>query len=264
MSEIDNIQILTIELKAISACIDEYTDEPNVTTWRESMLHALDDGDYDVLVYSCRRLLKWYGDAQKEILSNEYVFNKKAHKDNFKRLGELTDELNKNPEKYKALIGRKEIPVNNQYGVQALLRLLDRFHQVVIQLRDRHDDRETIDVVDEYDVQDLLHALLRVFYDDVRAEEWTPSYAGSSKRQDFLLKSQKIVIEVKKTRKGLGNKELGDQLLIDIGSYKSHPDCKTLICFVYDVENRVKNPRGFENDLSKMTDGVDVHVIVRP
>ena len=43
-----------------------------------------------------------------------------------------------------------------------------------------------------------------------------------------------------------------------------NPDCESLICFVYDVDNRVKNPRGFETDLSKRTDGVDVHVIVRP
>jgi len=260
----ENIKIITIELNAISACIDKYTSEPNVTTWRKSMLQALNDGDYDVLVYSCKTLLKWYGDSLDEILSNQYVYNKQVHKDNFKKLAEITDDLVKNSEQYKSLLAINETPVKSQYGLKDLLWVLDRFHQVVIQLRNRHEDRDTIDVVDEYDVQDLLHALLRVFFDDVRAEEWTPSYAGGSKRQDFLLKTQKTVIEVKKTRKGLGSKELGEQLLIDIGSYKSHPDCKTLVCFVYDVENRVNNPRGFEKDLSKNTDGVDVHVIVRP
>ena len=32
----------------------------------------------------------------------------------------------------------------------------------------------------EYDVQDLLHALLRPWINDIRPEEFTPSYAGSS------------------------------------------------------------------------------------
>ena len=78
----------------------------------------------------------------------------------------------------------------------------------------------------------LLHALLLLYFDDVRAEEWTPSYAGKSSRMDFLLKNERVVIEVKKTRQGLADKELGDQLIIDVDRYKVHPDCKRLICFV--------------------------------
>ena len=83
---------------------------------------------------------------------------------------------------------------------------------------------------DEYDVQDLLHALLRIFFKDIRPEEWVPSYAGSSSRMDFLLHQEEIVIEVKMTRDGLKQKELVDQLLIDIARYEKHPGCKTLIC----------------------------------
>ena len=45
----------------------------------------------------------------------------------------------------------------------------------------------------------LLHALLLLYFDDIRAEEWTPSYAGKSARMDFLLKNEGVVIEVKKT-----------------------------------------------------------------
>ena len=61
----------------------------------------------------------------------------------------------------------------------------------------------TLDVEDEYDVQDLLHALLRLYFKDIRPEEWTPGYAGTSSSMDFLLHPEEIVIEVKKTRKGL-------------------------------------------------------------
>ncbi len=73
-------------------------------------------------------------------------------------------------------------------------------------MRCRYENRETLKIEDEYDVQDLLHALLLLYFDDVRAED----YAGKSSRMDFLLKNERVVIEVKKTRLGLADKELGD------------------------------------------------------
>ena len=144
-----------------------------------------------------------------------------------------------------------------------LNRVFSRFHKIARQLRSRYADRATIDITDEYDVQDLLHALLKLYFDDIRAEEWTPSYAGKSARVDFLLKNEQIVIEVKKTRQGLADKELGDQLIIDVDRYKAHPDCKKLICFVYDPEGRVTNPAGLINDLNTQHQGF-VDVIIEP
>jgi hypothetical protein len=110
----------------------------------------------------------------------------------------------------------------------------------------------------------LLHALLFIDFEDIRTEEWTPSYAGSSSRMDFLLKNEKIVIETKKTRKGLGSKEVGEELIIDIEKYQNHPDCKTLVCFVYDPEGRIPNPKGIENDLNRTEDDLTVKVIIAP
>ena len=50
-----------------------------------------------------------------------------------------------------------------------------------------------------------------------------PSYAGKSARMDFLLKTEQVVVETKKTRKGLDAKVLGDELLIDIQKISSAP-----------------------------------------
>lgn len=142
--------------------------------------------------------------------------------------------------------------------------LIRRFHKVARQLRSRHGSRNTIEIEDEYDVQDLFHSLLRIYFDDVRAEEYTPSYAGAASRVDFLLKEEKIIIEIKKTRQGLSAKEVGEQLIIDSQRYQAHPDCNTLVCFVYDPEGRVANPRGIENDLTKELNGVPVTVFITP
>jgi hypothetical protein len=79
-----------------------------------------------------------------------------------------------------------------------------------------------------------------------------------------LIKGEDIVIEIKKTRRGLEEKEIGEQLILDIAKYKKYPECQCLICFVYDPEGRIGNPRGLEKDLSDSQEDIDVKVVVRP
>lgn len=226
---------------------------------------ALSKNNYDIILFSCKEIEKWYQKNIDEILTNEYVFNKDVHEENTQLITDIINELESNEKEYKKELGLLTKPtVTTTLNDTLLSNLLNRFHQIVIQLRDRYDNRETIDVDDEYDVRELLHALLKIYCDDIRQEEWTPSYAGTASRQDFLLKNEKIVIETKKARKGLNNKELANELIIDIARYTTHPDCQKMICFVYDPENRIKNPRGFENDLSKTTDELTVIVYIRP
>ncbi len=148
--------------------------------------------------------------------------------------------------------------------IECLERIFERFHIVARQIRSRHNKRPTLEVADEYDVQDLTHALLKLYFDDVRAEEWTPSYAGKASRVDFLLKKEQIVVEIKKTRNGLTSPEVGTQLIEDIARYESHPDCGMLVCFVYDPGGLIANPRGLEGDLTRDAGAFPVRVYVRP
>jgi hypothetical protein len=149
-------------------------------------------------------------------------------------------------------------------AVAIVSSILGRFPLFARQCEDRHNNRAPFLVTDEYDVQDLLHAILKLHFDDVRPEEWTPSYAGNSSRTDFLLKKEQIVIEVKMTRKGLDQKELANQLIIDKARYKTHPDCKTLVCFVYDPDGKCHNPSGLEADLADEVGTPKVIVVVAP
>jgi hypothetical protein len=57
---------------------------------------------------------------------------------------------------------------------------------------------------------------LRLHFDDIRPEEWTPSYVSSSSRMDFLLKDIKTVIEVKLANDKLKDKKIGEQRIIEI------------------------------------------------
>lgn len=148
--------------------------------------------------------------------------------------------------------------------IDIVKNLCHRFFSVARQIRNRYDSRETLEINDEYDVQDLFHALLQINFEDIRPEEWTPSYAWTSSRVDFLLKNEEIVIEIKMTRKWLDRKEAWNQLIIDKARYKNHTNCKFLVCFVYDPEWRIWNPIWFENDLSSDDGWLETIVIVAP
>jgi len=159
----------------------------------------------------------------------------------------------------------KEQKILSSDSDQSLKSIIDKFHIFVLELKKRYNNRQGFKVQDEYDVQDLLRALLRIHFDDVREEEYTPSYAGGSKRMDFLLNKEEIVIEAKMTRKNLTDVKVGEQLTIDITYYKKHPRCKKLICFVYDPENKISNPIGLKDDLEEQsTKEMAVEVYIKP
>jgi hypothetical protein len=115
----------------------------------------------------------------------------------------------------------------------------------------------------EYDVQDLLHALLRPWISDIRPEEYTPSYAGSSTRMDFLLPAYELVIETKMIRDRAHAKKIGDELIIDIEHYRAHPQCKVLWCVVYDPDHLVTNAQGLMSDLSGQRKTKDGEMVVK-
>lgn len=149
-------------------------------------------------------------------------------------------------------------------AVSNLICILSRFHKFAKQLRHRYNGREQFVINDEYDVQDITRAILRLYFDDVRSEECTPSYAGGSSRMDFLIAEENIGIEIKKTRQGLKDRELGEQLMVDRDRYKNHHKCKYLICFIYDPDEFISNPAGLIKDLNGSWCGMGVHVVISP
>lgn|GEM_PF-1308381 len=128
-----------------------------------------------------------------------------------------------------------------------LEQVMLRFHEFVVALRDRPRCREGIEVQDEYDVQYLLEALLKLFFDDVRPEERTRSKAGSSNSIDFMLDEHGVAIEVKLASKSHKDKKIGEELAIDVQHYKGA--CHTLYCLIYDPDSQIKNRGGLLRDL---------------
>lgn len=225
----------------------------------------------------CENILKEYilnseatrfKDAQGSLVMGNPDHNFREHmKAKISFLTTLLEDLKKNPSFWEKKLQKKDkIDKQNSFEkpLNIITKICSKFHIVAEQLKHRHSNRETLKIKDEYDVQDLIFALLKLYFDDIRPEEVTPSYAGGSSRMDFLLKNENIVIEVKKTRDKLRDKEIGNQLIEDITRYQQHPNCRLLFCFVYDPDHLILNPSGLENHLNTSNEKFEVNVFITP
>lgn len=145
--------------------------------------------------------------------------------------------------------------------------LLIHFDAVANQLQLRRLGRKKFLIRDEYDVQDLLHALLALFFDDVVNEAWNPSYGFSPSRGDFLLFHNGTIIEVKATHTMSGNvrKKLEKDLSDDLIKYSANPACKKIYFFVYDPQRKITKPRQFEQGIERVKmAGIEIRAIITP
>lgn len=155
-------------------------------------------------------------------------------------------------------------PEPEQESLQLIRKVCLRLHTVARQLRLRKDSRPTIEIEDDHDLQDLLRALLKLEFDEVGVDEWTPPYAGSTPKTALLLNREQIVLVVKKTRPGLTMKEIAEQVMADSAFYSARNQCSTLFCFVYDPEGRIGSPKRLETDLTSVSNRYTVEVLVAP
>ncbi|MGR7526932.1 PD-(D/E)XK nuclease domain-containing protein [Klebsiella aerogenes] len=148
--------------------------------------------------------------------------------------------------------------------IEKLKSILGKFYSFQLNMNSRYNNRRGLTIDDEYDVQDLLRAILALHYDDVNAESTVPYQLGSNSRVDFLIRDIGIAIEVKKTSKSVRDSKLAEQIITDVHRYSSHPFCKDVIFFIYDPEHFIKNPAGLQNDLEKINCEITPHIIVSP
>ncbi len=147
-------------------------------------------------------------------------------------------------------------------SIDLLVSMLRRVPLAARPLILRRRSRRAFPLDDEYDLQDIVEAVLRLTYADVRPEERTPSSAGSSSQLDFLVRGERCAVEVKVTKPGRAEKQIKPEILVDINDYQGHPNVDTLIVAVYDLSSTFSNPSGFESDLSGRHNDLEVTVVV--
>lgn len=139
--------------------------------------------------------------------------------------------------------------------------LFDRFHKVARQIK--KGAKKLPKGEEDQEAQDVLYSLLQIYFDDIWKGEWTPRYAGGKARIGFLLKKDRIVVEVKRATKDMSSETLADELVIDVERYKENHSCDMLVCFVYDPEGFLPNPQAIMKQLNQIYKGV-AQIIIKP
>jgi hypothetical protein len=64
------------------------------------------------------------------------------------------------------------------------------------------------------------------------------------------------------TRPNLKQRQVVSELTQDKAHYAKHPDCKTLVCFIYDPASLLDNPTALVDDLSDETQALRTVIVV--
>jgi hypothetical protein len=101
-------------------------------------------------------------------------------------------------------------------------------------------------IVDEYDVQDLLHGILRAFIKYSVQEDPLPKVAGAkSSRADISIEEMGVLVEVKFVRGPDDQKRLFDEFSQDLILYAKWPYLRNLIFLIYNSDD-LRDPEAFE------------------
>ncbi len=96
-----SIEQIKIQLLGIKGSIEGYTSNPSITAVLDALLPAIERGDYEIIIFSCHEIRKWYEKSLREILSNNFCYYKETHVANADLIKEIILELESNSGEYK-------------------------------------------------------------------------------------------------------------------------------------------------------------------
>ena len=146
---------------------------------------------------------------------------------------------------------------------------MEKFTTAAQPLLKRRKGKPVIEIDDEYDVQDILHVILKPHFPSIKAEEVVSGVrSGHFLKIDFIIPSNKMAIECKCVRDAEHAKSLEAELNDDIQTYKNHRDCDYLIFFIYDKNLFISDPHQMEEQYTqKQTFGdkvLHIELKIRP
>lgn len=155
--------------------------------------------------------------------------------------------------------------IESYENIQLAINTLENFGNAVKKItQNRRSDRAAFAINDEYDVQDLLYVVLKSIFPKLICEDAIPIYGSQSSKIDLMLREEGILLEVKILKNKSDENKVIKQLKVDFESYHVCQWLKTLICFIYDPNNLVKDKQHFmalEGKRTKNEHNFDVKVV---
>ena len=114
----------------------------------------------------------------------------------------------------------------------------------------------------EENVQDIIWIMLRSNFTKVEREETLRKFGLKSYRPDFGIPDLKILIEVKFINDKTNPKTIQEEILADVEGYlNKNEEYTSLIVFIYDKANKIRDPEPFISDLKRLKYISDVIIV---
>lgn len=125
--------------------------------------------------------------------------------------------------------------------IQLILLLCSRLNHSAKILNRRRAGKQPFEITDEYDVQDLLQAILRAYFKYSISEEPISKLSGSSSRADFAIQDLGVIIEAKYVHGPNEQDRINKQFAEDVQSYSQWPYLEHFFYVVYGADD-LKDP----------------------
>lgn len=120
-------------------------------------------------------------------------------------------------------------------------------------------------IVSEREIQDILHLVLRSYFDDLIDEEPMHKFGHKFHKPDFAIPSLRLLIEVKYAYHKDDFKKIEQEIIIDTKAYLSNTqDYDRILVFIYDESSSVQEHEITTRDLKKLEEIEDVIIVSRP
>jgi hypothetical protein len=127
-------------------------------------------------------------------------------------------------------------PAEGETNVQLILRVCERLHLAVHLLAKRGRNKPPVHVADEYDVEDLLSAVLRTYVDFTVTEEPMDRLgAPRSGRAAIAIEDVGVVVRCKYARDAVDRQRLVDEFAADIELYSQWQALRHFVYYIYNA-----------------------------
>lgn len=129
--------------------------------------------------------------------------------------------------------------------IDLVLQLCKRLDKSAKVLSRRGHKKQPFTIDDEYDVQDLLQAILRAYFKFSVTEEPISKLAGLSSRADFAIEELGLVIEAKYVHGQNDQERVVKQFAEDLQGYSQWPHLEHFIYLIYGADD-LKDPEALD------------------
>jgi hypothetical protein len=193
--------------------------------------------------------------------------------DGFIGADNFSDQI-KNLQKLKSLAlsargkieGGEVIPKNILPNMNLIVSILNSFPDMVSKFKNRRAQKNPFTVDDEYDVQDIVYAMLKGAFPTLQAENPNKKVGATFSVSDFTIDDLGLFIETKFIGERKQVKSTQEECKQDMVSYSKQLNCQKIIFLIYDPDKYIDNEYAFKNGLgTKIGDEnkeVDIYTLV--